>query len=141
MPTRFARPPSPAARLCRSPSTSASDPTPAHPDAGTVMSINAALGAALTGLRVNQKAIEIASHNVANAHTEGYSRQVMQRQTVAAGGVGGGVATAAIARTVDDFVIREIRTQSAALGADTVRSDYLSRTQDLFGSLANNTSF
>ncbi|MFN4088617.1 MAG: flagellar hook-associated protein FlgK [Alphaproteobacteria bacterium] len=105
------------------------------------MSLTVTLGTALTGLRVNQKAIEIASQNVANASTPGYSRQIVHREALTAGGLGAGVGMATISRTVDDFLIREIRTQSAALGADTARSAYLSRTQDLFGSLANNTSF
>jgi len=104
------------------------------------MSLNVTLGTALTGLRVNQKAIEVASQNVANASTVGYSRQVVHREALTTGGVGSGVGTAAISRTVDDFLVREIRTQNAAVGAETVRSDYLSRTQDIFGSLANDTS-
>src|SRR3546814_3436624 len=105
------------------------------------MSLHLTLGTALTGLRVNQKAIEIASQNVANASTEGYSRQIVHRQALSTGGIGSGVGTAAITRTVDDFITREIRTQSATLGAETVRDTYLSRTQDLFGTLANDTSF
>src|SRR3546814_6628697 len=97
------------------------------------MSLHLTLGTALTGLRVNQKAIEIASQNVANASTEGYSRQIVHRQALSTGGIGSGVGPAAITRTVDDFITREIRTQSATLGAETGRDTYLSRTQDLFG--------
>lgn len=98
------------------------------------MSLMVSLGAALSGLQVNQKAIEVASHNVANAHTAGYSRQTLNREAVALNGQGGGVRASSIGRSVDEFLLQEKRQQTAALGAAAVQDSFLQRMQDLFGS-------
>lgn len=97
------------------------------------MSLTLSLGAALTGLQVNQKAIQVASHNVANAHTAGYSRQTLNREATALGGQGSGVRAASITRTVDEFLLKERRQQTTALGAAEVRDRFFQRMQDLFG--------
>ncbi len=104
------------------------------------MSLSVSLGNALSGLQVNQRAIEVTSHNVANAHTEGYSRQTVNRETVVVAGQGSGVRSASIGRTIDEFIVRELRSESGNLGAAEVRDRYLGMTQDLFGSPGSNTS-
>lgn len=104
------------------------------------MSLSVSLGNALSGLQVNQRAIEVTSHNVANAHTEGYSRQTVNRETVVLGGQGAGVRSASIGRTVDEFIVRELRSETGNLGAATARDRYFGMTQDLFGSPGSNSS-
>ena len=72
------------------------------------------LGVSLSGLQVSQTALRVAGHNIANANTEGYSRQ--STEITSAGGqlsgvgyVGNGAQTSAIERTVNSFVTTQIR--------------------------------
>ena len=96
-----------------------------------------ALNIALSGLRVSQTAIETASHNIANAGTEGYTRQRVDRrpnsprQTLY-GPMGSGVAVAGISRSRDSYLDARVRTtDSAAKGLD-VRVEFGQRTEDAF---------
>lgn len=67
------------------------------------------LGVSITGLKVSQNALRTAGHNIANADTEGYSRQRTEVNALApsftgAGYVGNGAYTASIERIVNGFV-------------------------------------
>ena len=72
------------------------------------------LGVSISGLRVSQNAIRTAGHNIANANTEGYSRQNNEINAFAGsssgvGYVGNGAYTAKIERIVNDFVTEQVR--------------------------------
>lgn len=82
----------------------------------------------LRGLRAQQLALETTGHNISNANTPGYSRQVvemratdpyavptMNRNTIA-GQIGTGVTVAQIRRMRDQFVDRRTQYENAALG-------------------------
>ena len=65
-----------------------------------------ALTIALSGLRVSQTSIETASHNIANAGTEGYTRQRVDRRSGSPrktlyGPMGTGVEVGGITRSRD----------------------------------------
>jgi len=105
------------------------------------MSITNALNAAVSGLALNQRGMEIASHNIANAQTEGYSRRILQSETADAGGVGArGVRMIGIERVTDTFATQQVRTESATLGRSQVRDAYFTLTQDLFGDISSDSS-
>jgi flagellar hook-associated protein 1 len=97
------------------------------------MSLSIALNSAVSGLLVNQRSIQTASQNVANAQTEGYTRQILNRESVAIAGFNGGVAVASLVRAVNEFLVKEQRGQVTALGGVSVDQQYLKLTQDLFG--------
>lgn len=70
--------------------------------------LNAALSIAKTALLANQKAISVASHNIANADTDGYSRQRVEFVAMDAVNIGGllfgtGVSIASVKRVYDAF--------------------------------------
>jgi len=76
--------------------------------AGDILSIG------VSGLLAAQRAIATAGHNVANAATEGYSRQRVELGTQpprfeGSGFVGSGVKVEDIVRLFDEFVARDIR--------------------------------
>ncbi len=96
-----------------------------------------ALDLARRAFQVQQRAMEVTSHNVANANTPGFSRQVIElaasdpymlpslAHNPAAGQVGTGVEIASIRRQRDTFLDQQIRYEDADLGYwETVRSTF-----------------
>lgn len=105
------------------------------------MSLSTTLNSAVTGLQVNQRGLEIASHNIGNAHTEGYSRRIAHQETISTTNfASGGVQISKIERVANDFLISQVRTEGAALGKVDARSSYLSSLQDMFGTISSNSS-
>lgn len=104
------------------------------------MSLNLALNNALSGLQVNQSALTVISNNIANVNTPEYSRKVLQQQTRTLAFVGAGVEVSGVNRQVNEFLQRDLIANTTALGYATVTSEYLSRTQTLFGSVGDNNA-
>ena len=105
------------------------------------MSLSTALNAAVTGLAVNQRGLEIASHNIGNAHTDGYSRKVIQQEAIATSSFGsGGVQIANVQRVADEFLVNQVRTESATFGKAETRDRYFGNLQDMFGTISSNSS-
>ena len=102
------------------------------------------LNTALSGLRTSQEMLDIASHNIANANTPGYSRQ---RATITAsppfsypsfnrtgqpGQLGTGVQVTSIDRIRDVYLDQQINDQQALTGYWTARSDVLATAESAF---------
>jgi flagellar hook-associated protein 1 FlgK len=95
----------------------------------------------LRALLAQQRALDVTSHNVANASTVGYSRQeallaAADPLTIAAGGatgaaaqLGTGVDVVAYQRVRDSFLDLQYRRQNMSLGEETARSDSLSQVE------------
>ena len=95
----------------------------------------------LRALLAQQRALDVTSHNVANASTVGYSRQeallsASDPLTIAAGGatgaaaqIGTGVDVVAYQRVRDSFLDLQFRRQNMSLGDETARSDSLSQVE------------
>ncbi|MFO0388214.1 MAG: flagellar hook-associated protein FlgK [Alphaproteobacteria bacterium] len=97
------------------------------------MSLSIALNNALSGLRVNQKALQVLSNNIANANTAGYSRQVVSQSAVYLVGEGAGVSISDVSRKVDEYLARAVQLQNSTTSRATVLNDFNSRSQLLFG--------
>ena len=104
------------------------------------MTLSIALFNALSGLQVNQTALQVTSSNVANVNTPDYARKIHDQQNRVLGGMGAGVETAQIVRRIDQFLRRDLMEETTVLGNTEVRADYLNRMQALFGSLGNNNA-
>jgi flagellar hook-associated protein FlgK len=104
------------------------------------MSLSLALNNALSGLNVNQRALSTVSHNIANANTEGYSRQSVEQDAVYLGEVGAGVRIADISRKVDQYLMRSLQTQSSSVGRTEVITTYHDRMQVLLGEPGSNNT-
>ena len=88
-------------------------------------------------LLVHQKAIETIGHNVSNANTEGYSRQVVELETahpisVFPGQIGSGVKINRIKRLVDENIEKRIAEENPNLGRFSANLDILEKLQDVF---------
>jgi flagellar hook-associated protein 1 FlgK len=112
------------------------------------MSISSFLGlqTALRGLQTQQQALDVATHNVANANTVGYTRQEatlgatsplhIQAGATANGQgafLGQGVDVTAYRRIRDSFLDLQVRAQNMALGDATTSAEALDRVQSAFG--------
>lgn len=93
---------------------------------------------AKSGMNAQQAELNVTSHNIANANTPGYTRQVATITTTAAqntigsaGQIGTGVQVASIARVKDDFLDYQIRNQNSALGTYTAQDQVLSQVQNV----------
>lgn len=97
------------------------------------MSLNLALGNALSGLKTNQRALSVLSHNIANANTAGYSRQTVNQSAIYVENVGSGVKIDEITRNIDTFLRRSIISQNGIHQANSQVNEYHERLQVLLG--------
>ena len=102
------------------------------------MSLTVSLYSALAALQANQSAFQIASSNVANANTEGYTRKTVGQTNQIVNGESSGVKLTAVQRTVDENLLLQIRNQFSKLAGLDDKNTYYSRMQMLFGTLENN---
>ncbi|MCZ4280501.1 flagellar hook-associated protein FlgK [Kiloniella laminariae] len=101
------------------------------------MSLSLALNNALSGLRVNQSALAITSTNLANLNNPNYSRKVLVQETQVIAGIGAGVTADTIQRSVNTLLQRDFREENTRLSGIKTENDYLSRIQQMFGTVAN----
>ena len=94
---------------------------------------------ATRGINAAQTTIDVTSHNIANANTEGYSRQRAQLVTSRpmtptgfSGQVGTGVQVESIERIRDTFIDYQVRGESSSLGKANVRNDVLYEVETIF---------
>lgn len=100
------------------------------------------LQTALSGLMANQDALDVTGHNIANANTEGYSRQTVVLQTneplkIAAlsptdgkgAQLGTGVGVETITRVRSSFLDTQFRAQSSELGSASTLAETLKQVQ------------
>jgi flagellar hook-associated protein 1 FlgK len=95
------------------------------------------------GMFVAQKTIDVTSHNIANANTEGYSRQRAKIQTTRPQGMpslnsvaepgqlGTGAEISAIERVRDSFLDYQVRTETSTFGQYDARNSYLSQIESI----------
>ena len=97
------------------------------------------LNVSVSGLNLSQTALRTAGHNIANANTEGYTRQsVLSAANPAlytgAGFLGNGVEVSNITRQANEFVINQWRTDTALFNQ---QQTYLDAAEQLDNVLAN----
>lgn len=104
------------------------------------MSTFGALNTAYTGLSAARAAMDVAGQNIANANTDGYTRQRVNTSSVGAPAnvglaaatspvAGQGVSIDAIARLGDKLADNRVRATAAEAGYASVRSDALSAVE------------
>jgi len=101
-------------------------------------SLGSILSIATSALRTSQAAVGITAHNVANAETEGYSRQrpVITEGpplTTADGNFGTGVRLRNVERVRDELTNAAVRRETALSGEFSSRTTFLRRVEGLLG--------
>jgi flagellar hook-associated protein 1 FlgK len=96
------------------------------------------------GLFVSQKALDVTGHNIANAGTEGYSRQSLILKAINAPGnsgllilkpgtqVGGGVEVQELRQIRDSFLDVQYRRENRSLQQWSVKSDVMKYVEEIF---------
>lgn len=92
----------------------------------------------ITGLLAAQRQLSVTSHNIANAGTDGYSRQraelaTQQPQFQGYGYLGSGVSVTTINRMYDQFAVRQVWDSTAALGQAQQFQSLATQVNDLLG--------
>jgi len=111
-----------------------------------MVSLLSSLNIATNALSVNESAISVVSHNVANMNTEGYSKQRVNLATRnIAGNIGnnveaqiranGGVMIANVMRYNDDYLNNYYRTQLSELKQQEAQLDSLGNLAEIFNDL------
>jgi flagellar hook-associated protein 1 FlgK len=103
------------------------------------------LQTALSGLVAEQTALDTTGNNIANANTEGYSRETallepnapipipaISAQTGEGAQLGAGVSVSTITRIRNDYLDAQYRTQNSALSAATTQAEVLEQAQVAF---------
>lgn len=95
------------------------------------------LSTGVSGLLAFQRALDTTSHNIANASTPGYSRQVAEFATRQAdqygsGWVGNGVDVSTIKRMYDDFLASQSRSSSSSYAQLNTFATQVGRINNLF---------
>lgn len=114
------------------------------PAIGTFFGLNTAL----RGLEVEQTAMDVTSHNIANASTPGYSRQLVDIQTTdpfsspemqapGAGQIGTGAQVTSVTRAHDDFIEQQIAYQNQAQAGQQSLSDTLGAIGQIYNDPTN----
>lgn len=98
-----------------------------------------------SGIRASQRGLDVASHNIANANTEGYTRQRTEltarpSYTSPEGRIGTGVEVEDIVRLRDGFLDDRVRTAAGERAHTTARAELLSSLEELTGEPDNGLS-
>ena len=98
----------------------------------------------VTALRAAQQQLDTAAHNIANADTPGYSRQVVSlveappytypgfERSGLPGQIGSGVSVAAITRVRDNFLDTQVQQQTSIQGEWDARDQQLAKVEAIF---------
>ena len=108
------------------------------------MSLTIAMQSAVSGLNAAQLALQVTSANVSNANTPGYTRKTTSVETNILNGMGAGVLTSNVVRSVDIALQQQLRNQSSNAGSSDTLNTYYQQMQQMFGSIGTNgadTSF
>lgn len=104
--------------------------------------INSMLDVGRRSMMNSQTALQTVGHNIANKSTEGYSRQrveVQSAEPVGAGKlrIGMGAKTAAVTRTNNQYLEKQIGKEQASLGFLNGRGQALHRVEQVYNEQAN----
>lgn len=99
--------------------------------------IGGALDIARWSMYAAQLALEVSSHNIANANTEGYSRQSVELKantpiTMGPGQIGTGVTASEILRSFDAFVSEKVSQKQSDYAYWSVQKDAMEEIETIF---------
>lgn len=94
------------------------------------------LNISMTGLAAFQRSLDVTSHNIANANTPGYSRQLTTLAsrigaTSGDGTIGAGVGVSQIKRSYDGLLVRQLQDATTGVGRLSVLDEMTNRVNSL----------
>ncbi|WP_407169286.1 flagellar hook-associated protein FlgK [Bradyrhizobium sp. ORS 111] len=103
-------------------------------------SLNIAQSIAFSGLSATQVQISVASANISNADTKGYTDKAANQVSTVTAGVGTGVIVTGISSTVDKLLLKSLVGATSDLGAANATNNYLTEVEQLYGSTSSASS-
>ena len=97
------------------------------------MSISSAMNNAYSGLTAVSRSAEVVSNNVANALTEGYSRQYLDLSAIVLAGQGNGVSVDGVSRSEDVIATQARRRAAAEMENVSTKSKAMQRLANSLG--------
>lgn len=96
-----------------------------------MVSLSSALQTATSGLNVSQVGLSTISHNLANANTDGFTRQDVRFSNVSSNGFGAGVQLEDIQRVADRFLTERALTSQADVSYNETRTSFLNSLEGI----------
>src|SRR5215468_8074262 len=84
--------------------------------------------------------LALVSGNVANAETPGYVRRTLNQETIATGSNGSSVRVAGVTRELDQYLQRQLRTETSGGAYADLRSQFYQRLQSVYGDPGSSAS-
>lgn len=103
-------------------------------------SLNIAQSIAFSGLAATQVQISVASANISNADTKGYTEKTANQISNVTGGVGTGVTVTGITSTVDKLLLKSLVGATSDLGSANTTNNYLTELEQLYGNTSSASS-
>ena len=103
-------------------------------------SLDIARSIAFSGLSATQVQISVASANISNADTKGYTEKTANQSSSVTSGVGTGVTISGITSTVDKLLLKSLVSADSDLGAADTANNYLTELAQLYGSTTSSDS-
>jgi len=100
------------------------------------------LKVSVRGMNAQQTAIDVTSHNIANANTDGYSRQratmeTTRPTTTSAGQLGTGVQVSSISRIRDAYLDYQVRAENGTMGLNQGKENVLSEVETVLNGVSD----
>jgi len=105
-----------------------------------VSSLDIARSIAFSGLSATQVQISVASANISNADTKGYTEKTANQSSSVTAGVGTGVTITGISSSVDKLLLKSLVGADSDLGAANTNNSYLTQLEQLYGSASGGDS-
>lgn len=103
------------------------------------MSLSVARYAAYSAMMTTQVQISVASSNIANADTDGYTKKTATQTSTVSNGTGTGTTVTGITSNVDKLMLKSLMSAVSALGEASTNNDYASQLQSLMGSTSTSS--
>jgi len=101
------------------------------------MSLNIALNTAVSSLLVTQQQMAVASSNISNANTDGYTRKSSAVSTLVTTGVASSVTAGVISSKVDSYLLKSIAQQISTNAAASTTSAYYQSLASALGTVSS----
>ena len=104
------------------------------------MSLDIARLIAFSGISATELQIAVATSNVTNADTPGYTQKNANQESLVTGGIGTGVSITGITSNVDKLLLKSLIGATSDLGSADVVNSYMSELQQIYGTASSSGS-
>jgi flagellar hook-associated protein 1 FlgK len=104
------------------------------------VSLDIASRIAVSSLMATQVQMSVASANISNADTTGYSEKTANQAAVVSTGSGAGSTITGITSSVDKLLLKSLSKSNSELGSANTINNYLDQLQSLYGSSGSSSS-